>query len=297
MKKTLFFSLFASLVSLNAYSQTETISFETSEGYTLGDVNGQKGWTYWGGLDANTGMVANTSATNGVNSMNFASFGYMEEAGAEKAVTGYNKTEYSFDYKIEAIGGSDYTMAVWDAAYAPVAVFSVGYQSGNLRIYDDAEAGVVSTTTNLTPGTWYNLKMIVDMTARTVEYFVNNTSLGVKTVSATATGFNIIDFYYDDFETGYTVDNIKIINAAQLATSEVSSKNTLTVSPNPTSDFINIKTQEKITSVELFDASGKLVLTTTTGTDKIKVSELEKGLYLVKINTAKGSTTKKMMKN
>lgn len=169
MNRKLFFSLLITALSVNAFSQTQTISFETSEGYSLGDIDAQNGWAYWGGLDPDTGNVVNTVATAGTNSLNFISNGYMEDAGVEKTVTAYTKTEYSFDYKIEDIGGSDYSMAVWDTAYNTVAAFRVNYTAGNLRVFDGTTGTMSNTTTNLTPGVWYNLKMVVDMTAKTVD--------------------------------------------------------------------------------------------------------------------------------
>lgn len=220
----------------------------------------------------------------------------MEESGVEKAVTAYTKTQYSFDYKIEDIGGSIYSMAVWDTAYNTVAAFSVNYTAGNLRVFDGTTGTMSNTTTNLTPGVWYNLKMVVDMTAKTVEYFVNNTSLGVKSVPTVATGFNIIDFYYDDFDTGFNVDNIKIQDFDALSTNDIEVDRTFTISPNPTSDFLNIKIKDKINSVEIFDMSGKLALKDNSGKEQINVKMLETGNYILKINTTKGVVTKRIMK-
>lgn len=297
MKKILLSSLLMTFIGFNAFGQSQLISFEASEGYNLGDINNQQGWEYWGGLDSNTGTVTTSAATNGTRSVNFISNGYMDEAGMEKTITGYNQTQYSFDYKIEDIDGSDYTMAVWDSSYEAVGAFVINYAQGNVRILDaDNSTGLVNTTLNITPGVWYNFKMVVNMTAKTVEYFVNNISYGVKAVNPIATGFNIIDFYYDDFGSGFTVDNIKIEDASLLSTNEILTKDSFSISPNPTANFVNIKTDSKINYVEVLDLSGKKVFNDLSGKNQIDISSLTSGNYILKVNTSKGILTKKIIK-
>lgn len=294
MRKTLLTSVCIALMSLSVQAQTK-ISFEASEGYNLGDINGQQGWTYWGEtIDPNTGMVTTASSTDGSRSLHFISNEYEEVAGVEKTVTAFDKTQYSFDFKFDGLMGSDYTMAVWDTDYEPVAAFRVNYMDGNVSILN-AET-LEDTTLNLTPNTWYNFKMVVDMTARTTQYFVNNVSYGIKAVSAPVTGFNVIDFYYDDYGTGFTVDNIKIEDAANLSTKAVATADNFYVYPNPTADFVQIKTDGKINSVEVFDLSGKLVLKDASGNSQINLSGLKAGGYLLQANTSKGILTKKIMK-
>lgn len=296
MKKILLSSLLMTFIGFNAFGQSQLISFEASEGYNLGDIDSQQNWEYWGGLDAATGNVVNTTATNGTNSLQLISNFYMTEGGVERPVTGYNKTEYSFDYKIEATDGSDYTMAVWDSDYTGVAAFRINYAAGNIRILDGVD-GFSNTSINMSPNTWYNFKMIVDMTAKTVEYFVNNASVGTKTVDSTALGFSIIDFYYDDFDSGFTVDNIVVANASNLSTSESNLlNNSVSIGPNPATDFISVNTKGKILSVEIYDLSGKKVLGELSGRNQINISSLQSGAYLVNVKTDKDMITKKIIK-
>lgn len=128
------FSSLAIILSVFAFSQN--ISFETSEGYTLGNINNQQGWSYWGSLTPSTAMVVNTTATAGSNSVNVISNNSTNDGGIMKNVIGFNKTEYSFDYKISAIDGSDYYMAVQDNNNTVLAGFSIDYEQGNVSIYD-----------------------------------------------------------------------------------------------------------------------------------------------------------------
>jgi hypothetical protein len=239
-------------------------------------------------------MVTSSSSTHEFNSVEFISNGYWEDGGMEKAVSAYDKTSYSFDYKIEALGGSIYSMAVWDSEYLNVASFRINYINGNVRIYNGG-VGFENTTLYLTPNTWYNFKMNVDMTAKTVEYFVNNISYGVKNIQAAATGFNFIDFYYDDFDSGFSVDNIKIENN-DLSTPNHGMASKVTIAPNPTTNFITINTEATINTIQVIDLLGKIVLTDASGSHTVDLSSLNAGVYITEVTTTDGVFQNRVVK-
>ncbi len=70
------------------------------------------------------------------------------------------------------------------------------------------------------------------------------------------------------------------------------------ISPNPTSDILNITVAEK-TGYKLLDTGGHLLQqgTFATGAHSIDISPLAKGIYLVILNTGKGSFTRRIIKN
>lgn len=76
----------------------------------------------------------------------------------------------------------------------------------------------------------------------------------------------------------------------------VLSENSLLVFPNPAKDFIRIAIREnKPVMVELTDVSGRLVMQTTT--DKlIDVSNLQPGVYVIKVYSEKRTATGKVIK-
>ncbi|MCS3532209.1 T9SS type A sorting domain-containing protein [Chryseobacterium sp. JUb7] len=51
---------------------------------------------------------------------------------------------------------------------------------------------------------------------------------------------------------------------------------------NPFSNELNIKTNKKINRIDIFDDSGRLILTEKSKTD-INTSSLHKGIYIIKI--------------
>lgn len=66
------------------------------------------------------------------------------------------------------------------------------------------------------------------------------------------------------------------------------------VYPNPTSDILNIQTAETITNVMAYNISGQIVLQSNTQT--LNVSALKAGVYILKVETVKGSATLKFVK-
>jgi hypothetical protein len=63
-------------------------------------------------------------------------------------------------------------------------------------------------------------------------------------------------------------------------------------------DILNIsgKNQAEIKSVEIYNIIGQLVIVVPNAVQNIDVSSLESGTYFVKVNSEKGSTTTKFVK-
>lgn len=88
---------------------------------------------------------------------------------------------------------------------------------------------------------------------------------------------------------GVSIDDV-VVSSGTLATNEASSKlKSVSIYPNPTKGEINIKTDKKIKSSAVLDFSGKPVLKSTS--DKVDISSLPKGTYLVQVEFADGTTT------
>src|SRR5690554_4639540 len=85
MIKNLLFAATAFVaLSMSANAQ-ETISFEASEGYSLGDINGQNGWTVTGiseGVYSTTQVVSNEQSSDGTSSFKIAA---TPEAGGQSS--------------------------------------------------------------------------------------------------------------------------------------------------------------------------------------------------------------------
>lgn len=85
-------------------------------------------------------------------------------------------------------------------------------------------------------------------------------------------------------DNGKFVENIFQIlgNCTLLATNEVNQNRLISLYPNPVKDVLNINSKTKISNVEIYDMQGKLIKTVV-NQSKILLTELPKGVYLVKI--------------
>lgn len=73
----------------------------------------------------------------------------------------------------------------------------------------------------------------------------------------------------------------------------------LEIYPNPVTDLLNIRSQEEITKIKIYNQLGQLLKTVQAqqANTKIDVSDLDLGLYLVQIEASNKTTTKKFLKN
>ena len=77
------------------------------------------------------------------------------------------------------------------------------------------------------------------------------------------------------------------------------SKNNFSVYPNPVVDLLTIKSDTKITSVEVYSADQRLILTDNNIKDnKVSLKSLSKGVYVIKIvDENKNTIAKKVIKD
>jgi hypothetical protein len=73
----------------------------------------------------------------------------------------------------------------------------------------------------------------------------------------------------------------------------------VTIAPNPTKNLVHITSKGNITSVELFDAQGRVLETLMTNKEQVDfdLSQKANGVYFVKIYTVKGVKVEKVIKD
>lgn len=291
-------SLAVAFLSILSFAQQQKISFETSEGYTLGTIVGQKEWTVKTDMGNSNFKVINGNSTDGVNSVQVTSNGnYTEELSyLFKKIPEYNKLSVSADVKLEKLDSSDYYMVSLyynnNGNYSWAGGFNFDYQGGMYADSDEA----IKYIQDWDAGKWYNLRIEIDhVNEKNVKYYLDNQLVFTSTLSSKIVRANELNFEFDNYESGYVVDNIIVRDMDQLAVSDTS-KTQPNVFPNPTSDFINIKSDEIINSIKLYNASGRLIKTENSNSSKINISSLPKGNYIISIETKSGIETKKIIK-
>ncbi|MPT30122.1 MAG: T9SS type A sorting domain-containing protein [Chryseobacterium sp.] len=298
MKKTLLSFLATALLSALSFGQ-QKISFEPSEGYTLGTVVGQKEWTVkTDNVPNNNFKVVTGKASDGNNSVEVTSTSNYTEnfSFLFKKIPEYNRLSVSADVKLEKLNSSDYYMLSLyynnNGNYSWAGGFNFMYSG---KLYADSDVNFLDLG-NWIPEKWYNLRIEIDhVTEKNVKYYLDGQLVHTSTLGPKIVRANDLNFEFDNDGSGFVVDNIIIRDMDQLSVSDIS-KTQFNIFPNPTSNFINIKSNEIIKSVKLYNASGSLIKTENANLSKIDISTFPKGNYLISIETDSGIETKKIIK-
>lgn len=291
------FSILAVLSTL-IFGQ-QKISFEISEGYNLGSVVGQKEWAVKTDNVPNSNFkVVTGKASDGNNSVEVTSTNQYTEnfTFLFKKIPEYNRLSVSADVKLEKLDSSDYYLLSLyynnNGNYSWAGGFNFMWSG---KLYADSDVNFKDLGSWI-PGQWYNLRIEIDhVDDKNVKYYLNNqlvhtSALGPKVVRA-----NDLNFEFDNDGSGFIVDNIIIRDMDQMAVSDVS-RSQISIYPNPASEFLNIRTDDKIKSVKIYSATGNLVNTENDHLSILNIASLPKGNYMITIETDKGSETKKIIK-
>jgi hypothetical protein len=162
-------------------------------------------------------------------------------------------------------------------------------------------AGTLASHTNDTVIPLVTLTVIGNPTSGEISLLSNDSTLA-NTIGTSLDSFMQVDIIDDN---NVVFDNRIVGNAglsdatafdfSTLSTNELETVE-FSIYPNPTSDIIHIITTSEIDNIELFDVTGKRVLSKSQ-TNEIKVNHLPIGVYLLKVYSARGSFTKKVVIN
>ncbi|MDO6597036.1 T9SS type A sorting domain-containing protein [Oceanihabitans sp. 2_MG-2023] len=116
--------------------------------------------------------------------------------------------------------------------------------------------------------------------------YLKATACGITTPTpATAIGFS---------------DNQYVMNVIGniLSVEEFSLDNSISIYPNPTSNILNLNVSNAVAikSIELYNVIGKQVIKTN-ATTTLDLTNLESGIYMLKVDTDLGSITKKVIRS
>ncbi|EDP72296.1 hypothetical protein FBALC1_14382 [Flavobacteriales bacterium ALC-1] len=311
MKKiTLLFTCLA--MSLYIFPQ-QTISFESSEGYTTGNINAQNSWETTGdgggGFITNQ-VVSNEQATNGTISLKIdkePAFGGQSSpfVGAfynYATAVPYANAVFSADMYIDTFDSantSDYLFGLVNTTAGSFITYIRFTFEGNISVLvDDGIGGVTveDTTIDWTPLTWFNVRM--ELNNNSIEFFIDNVSIYQGTVATTNTDIEQIRFAHDNYAGFAHVDNFRT-NDEPLSVNEFD-KSTITHHYNKDSKTLNLKSSDlPISGIEVYSILGQNVISKSLNhtNESLNVSSLNDGVYLVKININGNSKTIRFVKN
>ena len=113
------------------------------------------------------------------------------------------------------------------------------------------------------------------------------------TTSANETTCNSLES--EGFVTFHVITKIGECLFEAITTVEVIDPNSSYIYPNPTKDFLSILSCYPVERTEIYDQSGACVMTTENQTEKLNVSGLADGFYLIRVYVDGMPLTKKMI--
>lgn len=131
-----------------------------------------------------------------------------------------------------------------------------------------------------------------------------NIALKMKTKNNLVSGDSVMNkanIYFDynfPVETNEAITNIG--NLTLSASEILKDKNTITVYPNPTKGEVNINSDSKIKTIEIFDTQGRIIqkqIGINAQSTKISIYNASSGMYIFKIITERETVIKKVIKN
>jgi hypothetical protein len=113
---------------------------------------------------------------------------------------------------------------------------------------------------------------------------------------------SLIEMHYNNMQSTYknSIDcnsiTLSYVKTSKPSGIETQPQSTITIYPNPTKDYINISVEnDKIENVEIYNLTGKLVKQEKS--NKINISNLPVGMYIIKVETDGGNCIKKVIKD
>jgi len=296
--------LLAFIAGFGVFAQ-QTISFETAEGFTLGDINGQSGWVSTG--DGSGGFVTNQvisdeQSTDGTQSFKItteSAFGPQSNPVIGGFYTYPSPVDYtsaviSYDIYIDEVpDANDYLFGVIgeDPLGDPGFVFLVVFNfENNIRVADDA--GNFTNIGTWVTDTWYNVR--VEITGSSAEYFIDDVSVATYNL---LNNYDILSarFVHDNFGGNAYFDNFRT-NDEPLSTFDFSATNFNYFVDN--NNYLNLSADQQLDNVSLHNLLGQQVLSQKLSAqdEQINLNALSSGVYLAKVQIKGATKTFKIMK-
>ena len=295
MKKILFFAL--SVIAFNANSQTLIYGY-SFDGDTLdnsGNSNTLESFHIGGIYEYDQGASAGISDS---------CVHFMEGKGLRSTIAfnnaGWTATAVSFWFK----AGND------NSGYIIQSGTGFGVQTVHDKIscFFDGSSGqsLVSTTNNLDDNNWHhvvcqnngtntsiyldgvlnvNQPEILYTSSTMVNFYMGSANNGTSKISSFIDDMRI----YDDTLSQVQIDDIINQSAGLVHKEHVS----LTISPNPSSDFFEVIADGTISLIELRDMNGSVVLRQEESL--VNIQAFEPGVYFIFVQTDRGMTSEKVV--
>ena len=192
-------------------AQDLSLSFESSEGFTLGEINGQNGWeanpTYTSFIN-----IVDNKSTDGSNSL------YLENdpngpvpngsiTGAVSPSINFDDVTFTVDLFVESGQNPSEFDVILQSAASGALTSRVAFLDGDILIVDALPAPQFINAGTYTPDVWFELKIVHDFINGNIEYSIDDTVIYTGNV-VNGTNIDEMLFLSSFDQTGTYVDNV-----------------------------------------------------------------------------------------
>ncbi|MEI6853500.1 MAG: T9SS type A sorting domain-containing protein [Bacteroidota bacterium] len=158
-------------------------------------------------------------------------------------------------------------------------------------------ANYVTSTATYQTGQWYNGRLTYDgTTARMILNGIEIANITIPLVYiATDTQFGTRDYSTANCLKGY-IKNLVISNNYASGIKEVQSTQ-LSYYPNPANDFLMVTGADNNAKINIFDVSGRLLISKNNDNTPIDISSINEGVYFVRIENKNQTFTGKFIRS
>ena len=187
-------------------------------------------------------------------------------------LTPYNSITVSFKFRAEGMeNGEDFWLRYFDGStWSTISSFTAGTDFGNNQVY------TVTITYNSNFGSASKFRFQCDASDNDDNIYIDAVVISGSS-SSSIQNIEIVE----SFDQSYFIPRSTALN----------------IYPNPVHNVLNIQTNEEIHEIAIFNISGQIVKHVTENFQNgIDLSEINSGLYIIRIDTDEHSYTEKIFK-
>ena len=277
----------------------------------VGVVAQNTNWAYWSASSPSDATVSSAFASSGANSANIGGI----STDLVLPIGPFTSGKYDIKFKMylpAGAGGYFHALHTWSGS-------STAYQWACDVFFDGT--GVATWTTGgaqggaVTVGTdvWFDVQVTADLDNDLGRIYFNGIvanewqwSLNNANGTAGANALAAFDFYGTNTagESGnYYIDDVQVIESTGVSVIPLNSEKITKVSvyPNPTNSNVSIEIPESFVGgeISIINLTGKVVMkdrVTQSAVKRIEISNLNDGIYLIRLNNGAVQFTERLVK-
>lgn len=303
-------SILALTIAFGFGLTAQNISFETSENYTLGNIDGQNNWITT--EDGAGGFIQNQVVTDEASSEGSYSLKLTQEPDLPGSLDAYvgGFYNYSTPVSMEAAEISadifiddqnpqhfNFLMGLVDLQGERYRTYINFFFDGSINVFvKGGPTGIqlVYTGHNWEKETWYNVK--IETIGENLKFYINEEVI-YEGIAISEGLIDQVRFAHDNYEGFAYIDNFTTSDV--LAVADFNVDEDFTHFYNKDSKILTLKSQNKeFTNISVFNILGQNVLTEnlTKKSERVDMANLISGVYIVKLNIGNASKTFKFLK-